>query len=333
MSKRDAPIWNRREFLKASVSGIAALPAVRLDPQQKRRVRKRTKVVLVKTDDRIKGVKEVMRLLDFPPMQGKKIFIKPNFNTADPSPASTHNDTLGALVQEIHERRAAEITVGERSGPPPTYRVLEDKGIPKLAQEKGFKIINFEELQEESWVHFTPRGSHWSEGFSVAKPAVDAEYIVSTCCLKTHQFGGVFTMSLKSAVGLTPKRLMPELHQSPNMRKMIAELNLAYTPRLIVLDGVEAFVDGGPSTGRKVQADVLIGGTDRVAVDAVGIAVLKELGSNEAIMRTRIFDQEQVQRAVELNLGVSSIGQIELVTPDQASGSYSKKLINILVQG
>ncbi len=62
---------------------------------------------------------------------------------------------------------------------------------------------------------------------------------------------------------------------------MIAEINLGYRPQLIVLDGVEAFVDGGPSTGKKVEADVFVGGTDRVAVDAVGVAILKDLGSND----------------------------------------------------
>ncbi|MGB8952470.1 MAG: DUF362 domain-containing protein [Candidatus Aminicenantales bacterium] len=325
------PGLNRREFIKMSFVGLTSLPhfETRLFSQEKRK----TPIALFKTSDRKQGVREILRLLSFPSPQGKRLLIKPNFNTADPAPGSTHNDTLAQLILEMRARGADQITVGERSGPPPTHKVMEEKGIFALAREMDFAVINFEELPEEEWVHFNPPGSHWPEGFSLAKPAVDAEYLVSTCCLKTHQFGGVFTMSMKLSVGLTPKKYMRELHRSPDMRKMIAELNFGYRPQVIVLDGVDAFVDGGPSTGKNVNANVFIGGTDRIAVDAVGLAVLKDLGSNEAIMKTKIFEQEQIRRAVELGLGISHPEQIEIVTPDPPSQIYAKTIREILNEG
>jgi uncharacterized protein (DUF362 family) len=334
MNKRNGSPLNRREFIKGSVIGLACLPGMDFSSFLEKGKNRKTKIALFKTQDRKQGVSKVLEALDFAPVEGKKVMIKPNFNTADPAPASTHNDTLSQLIQELRSRGAAEITVGERSGPPPTQKVMEDKGIFQLAQEMNFKIINYEELQEKGWVHFNPPGNHWKEGFYIARPAVEAEYFVSTCCLKTHQYGGVFTMSLKLAVGLTPKRLMRELHSSRlDMRKMIAELSLGYKPRLIVLDGVEAFVDGGPSTGTKKEADVFLAGTDLIAVDAAGVAVLKELGSNQAIMERKIFEQEQIARAVELGLGISGPAQIEFLTPDEPSREYAEKLKSILVQG
>jgi len=161
----------------------------------------------------------------------------------------------------------------------------------------------------------------------------EAEYVVSTCCLKTHGFGGVFTMSLKLAVGLTPKPIRRSLHASPDMRRMIAELNTAYRPNLIVLDGVAAFTNGGPSTGELKAANVVIVGDDRVAVDAVGVAVLKSLGSNQAITGRKIFEQEQIARAVELKLGVESADAIDLVTGDADSKGVADALRPILAQG
>ena len=142
-------------------------------------------------------------------------------------------------------------------------------------------------------------------------------------------------MSLKLAVGLTPKSLMRELHgkRTTDMRKMIAEINTAYKPDLVVLDGVEAFVDGGPMSGAKKEANVFLASSDRVAVDSVGIAVLKDLGSNDAIMGTKIWEQEQIKRAVELNLGVGNVEGIEFVTPDRPSRLYAEKLNAILAQG
>jgi uncharacterized protein (DUF362 family) len=182
-------------------------------------------------------------------------------------------------------------------------------------------------------VKMNPSGSHWKRGFDVARPVLDAECIVTTCCLKTHGFGGVFTMSLKLSVGITHKRNMSELHTSfRNMRKMIAEINQVYRPSLILLDGIETFTDGGPMTGRRKRANVILAGTDRIAIDAVGLAVLKEIGSNAAIMETPVFAHEQIARAVELGLGVRRPEEIELVADDRESREYSEKLMKTLSQ-
>jgi uncharacterized protein (DUF362 family) len=324
----------RRDFM-ASVSTAAAASA--LAPLAGRRLlaaESKSKVVIVRTSDRKKGVSEVMRLLQAPSPKGKAVVIKPNFNTADATPGSTHNDTLKALMAELLERDARGLTIGERSGPPVTKKVMEDKGVFDLAKEMKASIVNFEEIADADWVPVTPKDTHWTSQLYVPRLMAEAPYLVSTCCLKTHGFGGVYSMSVKLAVGMTPKRLMRELHgNSGHQRRMIAEINAGYRPSLIVMDGVEAFTDGGPSQGNKVAANVFVGGTDRVAVDAVGVAILKELGSNAAIMEKKIFEQEQLQRAIELGLGVSSADQIELVTGDDESRAYAAKIKARLAQG
>jgi len=326
----------RRDFLKHTATGAVVLsPLGRRFLQPVHAAHATTKVALVKTMDRAAGVAAALKLLDVPSPGGRKVLIKPNFNTADPAPGSTHNDVLRQLVLEMKSRRAAKISVGERSGPPATRSVIEAKGIPALATELGFDVINFEDLSGDGWVHFNPPGSHWPNGFDVARPVVDAEYLLWTCCLKTHGSGGTYSMAIKLAVGTTHKSLMRDLHgaRQTHMRRMIAEIHQAFTPKLVVMDGVEAFVDGGPSNGRRVQAGVIIAGTDRVAIDAVGLAILKQIGSNDAIMSTKIFEQEQMQRAVELGLGVSKADQIELVTPDTDSRQYAATIKDILATG
>ncbi len=323
----------RREFLKQSAAGAAA---VSIMPQALlSQAEDKAGVALVKTGDRAAGISAALRLITFPSPKGKKVLIKPNFNTADPTPGSTHNDTLRRLVLEMKERGAARITVGERSGPPPTKSVIEAKGIPAMAEELGFDIVNFEELPPEGWVHCNPPGCHWQNGFDVARPIVEAEYLLWTCCLKTHGAGGVFSMSIKLAVGATNKSLMRELHgaRQTHMRRMIAEIHQAFRPHVIVMDGMEAFVDGGPSRGKLVTPGVIVAGTDRIAVDAVGLAVLKQQGANAAIMSVKIFEQEQIQRAVELGLGVAGPDRIEIVTGDAESRAYADTLREILAQG
>jgi uncharacterized protein (DUF362 family) len=291
----------------------------------------KTKVSLVKTSDRTSGIKRAIDLLGINPVKEKEVLLKPNFNTADPFPGSTHNDTLVYLIEHLKQMGAKRITIGERSGPPVTSRVLREKGIYDLCRSLDVGLMNFEELSSQDWVRVRPKQSHWRDGFDVAKLVLDAACIVTTCCLKTHRFGGVFTMSLKLSVGMTHKRNMTELHTSYlSMRKMIAEINQVYTPSLIVLDGIEAFVDGGPAHGTKKRADVILAGTDRIAIDAVGLAILKELGSNRAIMDRKVFEQEQIARAAELGLGITGPEEIDLIADDKDSKRYAEHLMQMM---
>jgi uncharacterized protein (DUF362 family) len=291
------------------------------------------RVVLVKTDSRADGVKKCLDLLNINPFEGKRVLVKPNFNTSDPTPGSTHNDTLSALLGRIREMGARSLSIGDRSGPEPTTEVFAKKGIPALAGSFDAKLLNFDELGENGYVKFDPPASHWKDGFLVARPVVEADCVVSTCCLKTHQFGGVFSMSLKNSVGTVPRKghgYMRQLHGSSDQRRMIAEINTAYKPALIVLDGLEAFVDQGPMTGPRKDPGIFLAGTDRVAVDAVGVAILKELGSNDAIMKPAVFAQEQIAWAVQLELGVGSPAEIVIETADPASEAYAEKIRKIL---
>ncbi len=323
---------DRRGFLKGAAASFALLPHARLDHLVRPRTHDQTTVAIIRTEERKEGVRRALALLDPRGMAGRDVVLKPNFNTADPAPAGTHNDTLSQLVTELRERDARSLTLGESSFPP-TNRVMEDKGIFDLASELGFQVVNYDEIEDADWIHFRPRGTHWPEGFHLPRHVVDAEYNVSTCCLKTHQHGGVFTMSMKLSVGLTPKPIRRGMHRSPHMRRMIAELNQGYTPHLIVMDGIQAFTDGGPSSGELKTGNVMVAGTDRVAMDAVGLAILKDLGSNDAIMGTPIFAQEQMARGVEVGLGVTAPEQIRLISDDAPGRAYAAVLEDILLQG
>ena len=323
---------NRRNFIK--ISGSVFLSTVFAGRITMANRNTKSKISLIKTSDRATGIKRAIELLEINHIKGKDVLLKPNFNTADPFPASTHNDTLTNLILHLKEMGAKNITIGERSGPSHTSDVLKEKGIYELCKRLDVGLVNFEELSKSEWVRIKPEKSNWRNGFDVAKPIIDSECIVTTCCLKTHGYGGVFTMSLKLSVGITNKKNMNELHTSIlSMRKMIAEINLAYSPSLILMDGIEAFVDGGPMSGTKKRGDVIVAGTDRIAIDAVGIAILKDLGSNKSIMEKKIFEQEQIARAVELGLGISKPEDIEILTDDDESKKYAERLMKILQEG
>jgi uncharacterized protein (DUF362 family) len=130
-------------------------------------------------------------------------------------------------------------------------------------------------------------------------------------CCKTHRFGGHVTLSLKNSVGMIAKRLpgdghdyMQDLHRSPHQRAMIAEANLAWRPALNVMDCLEAFVDGGPEEGTRAVPGLFLASTDRCALDAAAIALLRLHGMQGTAASGRIGSTAQLKRALELGIGV-----------------------------
>jgi uncharacterized protein (DUF362 family) len=295
-------------------------------------------VALVATEDRAQGVRRALDLLAVNPVQSRRVFLKPNFNSSDPAPGSTHPDVLRALDTWLGHAGADSITIGDRSGMGNTRQVMEQIGVFEMADDLGWETIAFDDLGAEDWVGYPSTGTHWSQGFALARPAVEAEAMVMACCLKTHRFGGHFTLSLKNAVGLAAAAIpgedfdyMNELHSSPFQREMIAEINAGFAPALIVLDGVEAFVSGGPDTGKRVASRVVMAASDRVALDAAGVAVLRLHGTTPEVRRGPVFGQAQIARAVELGLGVGRPEEIRFITDDLESAEYARSLEPILL--
>ena len=299
----------------------------------------RTRIAVIRTEDQRDGVARALALIGPEGLRGRQVVVKPNFNSADPFPGSTHPDTLGSLVEWLGAAGARRVTVADRSGMGVTRDVMEAKGVFAQARKVGYDTVVLDEIPARDWIARSIPGGHWQRGVLFPRLFEEAEAIVSTCALKTHRFGGHFTLSLKNSVGAVAKRgpdgydYMRELHGSAHQRRMIAELNALYRPAVVVLDGLEAFVDGGPDSGARARPGVMVAGTDRVAVDAVGVAVLRLHGTTRAVSAGRIFDQEQIARAVELGLGVGSADQIELVTDDAAGAAFLARLGPVLVRG
>lgn len=297
-------------------------------------------VYLVRTADRADGIRRGLAVVGLPAARGKRVVIKPNFNSADEFPASTHMDTLGALARQLQAAGARDIVVADRSGMGNTRGVMERKGVFAMAGQLGYRAVVLDETPADGWAEEPLSGGHWSRGVLFPRLFQEADLIIQTCCLKTHRYGGHFTLSLKNSVGMVAKHsprdnynYMGELHGSSFQRQMIAEINQLYRPAMIVLDGLEAFTDGGPESGRLVKSQVMLLGADRVAVDAVGVAILRMHGGNATISRGRVFDQEQIARAVRLGLGAAGPKQIDLVTDDPESRQVADRARELLRRG
>lgn len=324
-----------------------------------------SRVALVRGTNRFDATLQAMNLFGLPDFAGKSVVIKPNFNSAEPAPASTDLRVLIAVVTLLKRAGASRITVADRSGMPyandsgfsTTYDVMAAKGVFDLAATHGFdiKILNnyssgdgaqyylssaqdWTKVDASNWPGATPL--NWTNGFALPNLLLDADAVISLCCLKTHNRGGLFTMALKNSIGMVAKTMpgdslgnynyMLDLHRRADDTKrqtMVAEVNALYQPDLVVVDGVESYIEGGPdgmgnrdenneeSPSTVAKTRLMLVGTDRVALDAVGVAALRAAGTPvQGLTTGSIWDLPQIKTAVDLGLGAASPSQIELVT-------------------
>ncbi|BBL69173.1 DUF362 domain-containing protein [Methanoculleus chikugoensis] len=289
-----------------------------------------SEVYVIDASDRSHAVEALWREIDLSSLDGKAVAVKANFNSDDPFPATTHPDMLEAILSQVRDAGARSVVLGERSGMGKTARVLKNRGAAGVAARVGAEVRVLDSLPVEGWEAIPPDGLHWERGFLVARLFREADAVVQTCCLKTHRFGGHVSLSLKNTVGAVAARnpgdgynYMAELHSSPHQRRMVAEISRFCPCDVAVMDATEGFSTGGPERGSRIAPNVILASTDRVALDAAGIALLRHYGSTPEVMQGRIFAMDTVSRAAQLGVGVKSAGDLRLVALD----SESKNLV------
>ena len=96
------------------------------------------------------------------------------------------------------------------------------------------------------------------------------------------------------------------------------------------MDGIKAFVTGGPEKGKEVEPNLLLASRDRVAIDAVGVAILKLYGAKGKVGEADVFEQDQLKRAAELGFGVKSAAEIELTPLNDESHVEAERIERVL---
>jgi uncharacterized protein (DUF362 family) len=328
----------RREFVLAGGVACAALlarsaRAASPDVQQAAPPVARRSVVHV-TAGEPRGV-AVRRLLALAGLRAgaAPVMVKANFVSDGPPPQTTHPEALAALLEGLHDAGGRRILLVERSGEGDTESNLRARGADRIARRVGARLVPLDRARGADWVHVP--AAHWlSGGVKVARHALECPTVVTLSCLKTHAFGGVFTMSLKTSVGLACGLHMPELHTSVfSMRAMVAEIAAAYRPAWNIIDATEGFFDGGPLRGNVGHTGLLLASADRVALDAAGVALLKAYGPNRAIASRPVFAQDQIRFAAALGVGVQSADGIEIRAVDARAEAAAQRLRDALAAG
>jgi uncharacterized protein (DUF362 family) len=237
---------------------------------------------------------------------GDTILLKPNFNTADPPPASSDPQFVKAVIELLYEHGAGKVVVGESSTLMLSTRdALRKTGMLQAAEEAGAEVVIFDEGE---WVT-VEIGARYLKKVALAKAGLEAEKIVYVCCLKTHRFAD-FTMGLKLAMGFVRRRDRRGMHIR-RLREKLAELNLAIAPDLIIMDGRRCFISGGPAAGELREPNLILASGDRIAIDVEGLKVIQSYPGHS--LKKGPWELTMIRRAVELGLGATSETEYRVV--------------------
>jgi len=238
--------------------------------------------------------------------EGSTVLIRPNANTADLPPGSTNPEILKGAIREARRCSPEKIIVAEKSMTTlDTEMVLRKLGLWQAAEAEGAdEILTFDHMKRS---YMKPDGAFsWPEGFYVPEFLASVDYVIALPVIKTH-WTATFTMGLKSQISITADRDRRQLphgqHRDVLFGNMIAESNLVYRPDFYISDATKCFVTGGPDLGNLREPGIVLASPDVIANDAVGLALLKTLGTVPKIQEHSVWAQPQIKRAVELGLG------------------------------
>jgi uncharacterized protein (DUF362 family) len=198
---------------------------------------------------------------------GKTVLIKPNYlNSEHPSTGiTTDGRVIEGIVKFLRERKTKNIVIGEGSGFADTFEAFKVAGVDDVAERWGVKLID---LNKDEFVEVNPPNPLSLKRVRVAKTALEST-IISVPKLKTHRIATV-TLSLKNMMGALASK--GSMHRG-SLSENIVDLASVLRPSLSVVDGIIAG-EGHESSGNPVEMNLVIAGTDPVAVDSVGAAVM-----------------------------------------------------------
>jgi len=230
-----------------------------------------SKVAIIKgsnpTETTIKVLETIKSDLDAVLYAKKPILVKPNYiNSQHPSTGiTTDSRVVEGIVKFLKEHGKDNIVIGEGSGFADTFQAFKNAGIDKVGERWNVKLMD---LNKDVFVEVYPPNPLSLKRVKVSKTALEST-VISVPKLKLHRMAAV-TLGLKNMMGaLASKGNMHNGHLNEN----IADLASVLKPSLTVIDGIIAG-EGHETSGNPVEMNLVIAGTDPVAVDAVGAAVM-----------------------------------------------------------
>jgi len=238
--------------------------------------------------------------------KGQRVVLKPNMSFASPPEraSTTHPLVVTTVAQACLEAGAERVVVVDY----PLYKTelcLQRSGIQDACKSiRGVYVLGLDDRKFFREVK-VPQGKVLDR-VEVMKEVLDSHVLINLPQAKSHSNTGV-SLGIKGLMGLIWDRW--SFHAKYNINQALADLATVIKPQLTILDATRALVSGGPGGPGEIQRpNLIIAGTDPVAVDSYGVTVAPWYGQQ--------FKARQVEHllvAHQRGLGKIDVEQLRIL--------------------
>ena len=278
----------------------------------------RTKISIVDVNDyngiseaSIGAIKLIEKDFHFKFPEAKKILLKPNLLTAKKE-ACTQPEFIEGVLSYLKNIGVSMNNVYLGDSPGQSQKVGSDVakeiGISEICESFGVNLVDFE--SGPPLVESIDNARKLKE-IHVAKIVKDCDILINLPRLKSH-LEATMTGAIKNYWGIIPGGLKAHYHLYGKTVEQFGEVladNFSWVVknkpyRLIVYD-LQEIMEGnmGPGGGKMKTWDLILAGTDEVALDLAAI----EIG------KIKVKNVPHVRNAIERNLGIGNLEDIEIV--------------------
>jgi len=224
-----------------------------------------------------------------------RVMVKLNI-TANLPPESgviTSPSVLDGALAYLADHGIRDVVVAEGGGDDVT-EAFGRFGYRDVADRHGVPLVDLNRDAAEEVEVPSPLAV---ERFWIVRTARECDGMLNLPCLKVHNGEAVVTLCMKNMMGCTERHRRGQMHAS--FADKIVDLLKVVRPDVNVVDGLVGRT-WGEIHGQPVGMGVMLAGTDFVATDAVGAAVMGMEGV------------PHILNAAKHGFGVADLGQIEV---------------------
>ncbi len=257
------------------------------------------------------AIKLVEDNLSFDFSNSNQILLKPNFLRAKKD-ACTQPDFVEGVISYLKEKGISmnNVSLGDSPGQQGTNAsdVAREIGVLDICKKNDIKVIDFE---RDVPVVETIEDAIQMKNFHVAKAIKNCDILINLPRLKSHA-EAMITGAIKNYWGIIPGGLKAKYHLLGKTADRFGEVLadnfswvLKHKPKRLTVYDLQEIMEGsmGPAAGKMVKWNLILAGTDELALDIIALEIGKLKAKNVP----------HIKNAIERDLGVGDLDKIEIV--------------------
>jgi uncharacterized protein (DUF362 family) len=194
----------------------------------------------------------------------KRILVKPNLCGDYPN-ANTNPYIIYGIVKWIERFNPSKLIVGDSAYfGKDTEEIIRYLKIREILKETKAEVVDFKKskLVEVPFENGIVLKKAW-----IPSEVLESDILISVAKLKTIS-DTIVSLCIKNLHGILPDQEKLRAHYL-NVHKVLVDLLSKFKPTLSIIDAIEGLDMDNP-----INVNLLIGGTDTVAVDAIGTMIM-----------------------------------------------------------